>query len=301
MSHDKTFLLSGSGLANKLNHSPICVYSTDNWELLKKVEFHFRGIQQIAFSPCDSYLISTGSHAEKSICLWDFKNMSVLDSKSTKFGLADLKFERKTSSNLLYFITISIEVLSFWRVDSKNKIEGFHVKLEDLTCEHDSLELITALEITDYQEQIGTSFILLGTSNGSILVVDKEKKILIKRICIIDDPVINIVLRNNRLIVTGEAPIVINWRISKEDLDNENPLAILEQEESKVQFVDDNIRAVSFSDLGVDGIVGSSAGSITYINLQEQAALKISNGHGSVSVNSVKVEDRFGMLFSSGE
>jgi hypothetical protein len=222
--------------------------------------------------------------------VWLFENMSILDSKSIKFSIIDLKTERKAlSSTIFYFSTISSDYLSFWRIDSRYKLEGFHVKLEYLLGEYDGETLFTSLELSDYYENIRTSFVMIGTSNGALLIVDKEKKLLIKKYLLVNCPITHISLGTDKLIICGNSPVILSWDIKTNAIDTEEHFDFLTKNQSVVSFVSDNVKSVDFLPTCLEGLVCTQTGSIVYINLLENESLNIVNSHGVCNIKSLNV------------
>lgn len=241
--------MSGAGTVNKEENAAICVWDLLNFELKKRLNFHYKGIQQLRFSYDGKYMISIGNKEEKSICIWNFTNFSVCDSKSLKFNVIDCVCE-KQFDKFFYFITISVEVLSFWRMDPSLKLEGFHVKFEDLTKEREPNEFFTCVELTPYFEKIKTSFALIGTSAGAVIVIDKEKKNLIRKFFVFQNPIMKIFFTDERLILTGESPIVLSWVIPFKKFNNEYVFEFLEKEKSSILFLENNITSANFTSSG---------------------------------------------------
>ena len=194
-------------------------------------------------------MISLGSKEEKSICIWNFSNFSVNDSKSLKFNVIDCVCE-KQFDKFFYFVTISLEVLSFWRMDTSYKLEGFHIKYEDLCKERELNEYFTCVELTPYFDKIKTSFVLIGTSSGAILVVDKEKKVLIRKFFLFQNPIIKIFFTEERLILTGDSPILLSWIIPYKKFNSEYVFDFLEKDKSSIMFLEDNICSAFFTATG---------------------------------------------------
>ncbi len=166
MTLDGKFLISGAGLANKDEIAPICVWDTSNWSLKKKLNFHYKGIQTIKISNCGKYMISVGNKEERSVCVWNFSNLTVLDSKSLKFPIIDISCEKTSNEANLYFCSISFDVLSFWRIGLDQRLEGIHSRIDDLTIEREEGEVFISIEMTPYFENLRNSFILVGTNTG---------------------------------------------------------------------------------------------------------------------------------------
>lgn len=249
LSPDKKFIVSGSGIVNKEDNAAICVWDLSNFTLKKRLNFHYKGIQQLKFSYDGKYMISIGNKEEKSICVWNFTNFSVNDSKSLKFNVIECVTE-KQFDKFFYFVTISLDVLSFWRMDTSLKLEGFHIKFEDITKEREINEYFTCVELTPYFDKIKTSFTLIGTSSGAILIMDKEKKILIRKFFLFQNPITKIFFTQERLILTGESPIVLSWIIPFKKFSNSYVFEFLEKDKSNIMFLENNVLSCFFTSEG---------------------------------------------------
>jgi hypothetical protein len=194
-------------------------------------------------------MISIGNKEEKSICVWNFTNFSVCDSKSLKFNVLDCVTE-KQFDKFFYFVTISLEVLSFWRMDTTLKLEGFHLKFEDLTKERELNEYFTCVELSPYFDKIKTSFTLIGTSSGAILVIDKEKKIVIRKFFLFQNPITRIFFTEERLILTGESPIILSWIIPYKKFTSSYVFDFLEKDKSSILFLENNVLSCFFTNAG---------------------------------------------------
>jgi WD40 repeat protein len=245
LSPDGKYIISGSGLSNKEDSAPLCIWETEKFTLKKKLPFHYKGIQMIKFSYNGKYMITIGNKEEKSICIWNFSNFTVIDSKSLKFPIIDLACERVNDLNL-YFTTVSFEVVSFWRIDNHNRLEGFHLKYEDITNERENDEILTSIEVTGYHEKLNTSFVVVGTNTGAILILEKEKKVMLRKYYISKTAITRINMFKDYLVITGESPVVFSWNYSFKDIDHENIFDFFLKDKSRILFVDNNITSVDF-------------------------------------------------------
>jgi len=198
------------------------------------------------FSYDSKHLISIGNKDEKSICVWNFSNHTVIDSKISKFPVIDMHTEKQLSQDKsLSFVTVHYEILSFWRIDSNYMIEGFHLKFEDLLRERDVNEYMTSIELTPYIDKNRASYCLIGTNLGSLLVVDKDRRLLLKKYIIIANPITCIKYTEEKLILAGESQAIVSWSIPKNDL-FEMSFDFIEKEKSKILFVDNYVTSASF-------------------------------------------------------
>ena len=195
MTPDGKYLISMVGCTNREKYDPIFVYETFKLNFISKMKlnFHFKGIQHIAVSPDCKYMVTIGTIEEKSICVWNFTNLTVIDSKSIKFNPFLVICEERVDSNL-YFMTASQHVISFWKKDENYKLDEFHMNFEDLTNQRIVGEYITGLTLTPYFSQIRTYYAIILTNKENIMVVDKERKSLFVKYIISRFPLTKIFL-----------------------------------------------------------------------------------------------------------
>lgn len=264
-------------------------------------------------------MVSIGNKDERSICVWNTYNYTVLDSKSLKFSVFDIKVEKNyminsitnksvasisplKKTNIFYFITCGVDVVSFWRLDTNAKLEGYHIKIEDLT--RDRSEFITSIELTPLIEKTRTSFVMLGTSSGSILILEKEKKQLIKKYLISQTPLTSIYFSLERLVITSDSPVIYSWMIPFNKIDEETVFDFMKEtkeNQSCVLFLDRNIRAVDFTVDGREGLVATDNGGVFYVNIKENSNIKIINSHLNNEINCVTTKDKDQMISCSDD
>lgn len=179
-----------------------------------------------------------------------------MDSKSLKFPIIDIVCENQPeNSYLLYFITVSFNVLSFWRLDHNNRLDGFHVKFEDLTRSKEEDEIMTAIDISPYNENVKTSFILVGTNKGAILIIDKDKKLMLRKYYISKAPIIKIKFNKENIIFTSESPIVYCWKYDQSKITENYVFDFLQNEKPDLIFLDSNITSIDFKGFEVKNLI----------------------------------------------
>lgn len=285
MSPDGKHLVAGVGSAYREEYAAILVYETSQWKLKQKLNFHFKGIQCLQISPNNKYMISIGSKEEKSVCVWNFSNLTVIDSKSVKFVPIDIKCDPQLDV-FLYFTSISQNNISFWRMDSNFKLEGFHINIDDLTKEKEEGEYMVSIEMTPYYSEIKTSFIIIGTNKGNILVLDKEKKVVLRKYMISKFPITHIYYFNDTFVCCGEGPIIYHWSFDSSNITSNNVLQFLEKEKANLLLLDSSITSMQLFN-GKDGLCTTDTGSIFFINFEEKAAFKIISSHINCPITSI--------------
>ena len=302
MTLDGKYLISTVGCTNREEYAPIFIYETFNlnFNLKKKLNFHFKGIQHIAVSPDCKYMVSIGTLEEKSICVWNFTNLTVIDSKSVKFNPFFVVCEDRIDSNL-YFITSAQHVISFWKINENFKLDGFHMNFEDLTNQRIVGEYITGLTLTPYFNKIRTCYAILSTNKGNIMIIDKEKKSLFKKYIISKFPLTKIFFIGEHFVCAGEGPIVYCWKFENEKLENTNIFSFMEKERPTLLFLDSAVNSVTLSESGEEGLLTTDIGSVFFMNFEERAAFKIISAHINCKINSLDCDISNQNLISSGE
>ena len=299
---DGKHLISSVGCTNREEYAPIYIYETFNlnFNLKKKLNFHFKGIQYIAVSPDCKYMISIGTLEEKSICVWNFTNLTVIDSKSVKFNIFSVVCEERVDSNLC-FMTASQHVISFWKINENYKLEGFHINFEDLTNQRVVGEYITGLTLTPFFTQIRTCYAILSTNKGNIMIIDKENKKVFKKYIISKFPLTKIFFIGEHFVCTGEGPLLYCWKFENEKLESRNIFSFLEKEKPTLLFLDSAVNSVTLSESGEEGLLTTDIGSIFFMNFEERAAFKIISAHINCNINSLDCDINNQNLISSGE
>ena len=300
MSKDGKFLLSTVGCANIEEYAPIFVYETFGFTLKKKLNFHFKGIQHISISPNGKYMVSIGTLEEKSICTWNFTNLTVIDSKSVKYNPFYVICDQKEDLNL-NFITAAQFVLSFWKINENYKLEGYHINFGDLAKKRIPGEYITALAISPYFNQIKTSYVLLGTNKGNLIIIDKESKAIFRTYCLRNFALTKIFFEGEHFVCAGEAPIVFCWKFNENKVNSNNVFSFLETEKKTLLYLDSAVNSLTLSENGEEGLLTTNIGSIFFLNFEGGNALKIISSHFDCKINSLDCDTNNQNLFSSGK
>jgi hypothetical protein len=80
---------------------------------------------------------------------------------------------------------------------------------------------------------------------GAVMVIDKEKKLLIRKYYIAKHSLTQIKLTDNDLVITGNSPIIYQWKINKNSIDADSVFDFLEKGKSNLIFLDSNITSIS--------------------------------------------------------
>jgi len=69
------------------------------------------------------------------------------------------------------------------------------------------------------------------------MIIEKEKKIMIKKYYISKSPLTKIIYLKNTLIALGNTPIIYSWKFNNKKENQDNIFAFIERDTSNVVFV----------------------------------------------------------------
>jgi len=76
------------------------------------------------------------------------------------------------------------------------------------------------------------------------MIIDKEKKFMVKKYYISKSPLTKIIYLKNTLIACGNTPIIYSWKFNNKNESPENLFGYIERETSHVVFVESNITSI---------------------------------------------------------
>lgn len=76
------------------------------------------------------------------------------------------------------------------------------------------------------------------------MIIEKEKKIMIRKYYISKSPLTKLFFLRNTLIACGNTPIIYTWKFNIKKLNPENFFQFIENDSSNVTFVDSNILSI---------------------------------------------------------
>ena len=293
LSYDEKYILAGIGKKNRENYANIYIIETDNFSLIKQINFHPKGIQYISLSKDNKYLISLGTKEENSLCVWDFNTFNLIDMKTIKYNYFYSIIE--DNENKLKFITCSFDTISFWELNEENKLENIDITLAEILVNiepKNNEEFITGMNINK-----DNNYIILSTNKGNILILNNHQKILINKFLICNYPLTKILFSESYFIVGGDGPILYIWKII-----NENEfLNLLENQVPNIINIDKSINSIFISDLDNDCIFSTGNNDIYYLDLNENKAIKLSSSHGDVDINGIYLDNNDTNIYTIGK
>ncbi|XP_051274453.1 WD repeat-containing protein 90 [Dicentrarchus labrax] len=262
--------------------SLICIWDAKNGTCRDTISYHRGAVQSLAFSRDDRFFLSVGDFSEPEVALWSSKTFQLLSSVSVSGPIHDAAFSPSAASQLAcvgsqgaYFCLINTHGLN---VDLKvQKVrappEVGDVELTALCYHMDSL-LFTA------------------TNRGHVCVWDINT-----HCCFMtweaDEGEIGVLLcRGNRLLTGSNTRWLRLWEVEAVrcvkpqekvcNVKDSGTMVVLEQE----IMLDGTTVSAAFDSTMDMGIVGTTAGTLWYINWSDNSSTRLVSGH-KTKVNDV--------------
>ena len=301
LSNDLKYLISGIGQINKDEYASIFIYDTISFELIRRLNLHPKGIQYITLSKDAKFMLTIGTKNENSVCLWNFTDFKIIDMKTLNFSPFTAIIENNFNIyNKVKFITTYFDIISFWELDDKNKLENIDLKLEDMiNFKNDDNEFITGLTLYKEDFEINDKYLLILTNKGNIIMIDNFKKEFIKKYLISKFPLTKIYYSDYYFICAGEGPLLYFWKFTDDEKNNFSEF--LEIKKPNLLFFDGKINSISLPSISNECILSTDKGSLFYANLEEKNSLKILSSHPNTTIISMFTDISDSNLFTLGK
>ncbi|XP_032560024.1 WD repeat-containing protein 90 isoform X1 [Chiroxiphia lanceolata] len=273
LSHDAQVLASASGKKDGDSHCQICIWSIPDGACTAELFHHETQVQAMAFSRDDKFLVTIGDYSDQTIALWSTYTYQLLLSTCVSEPVHDVAFSPVSHQDLA---CVGRGAVMFWLLEQ----QGAAVNLK--VHQAPAPDVLGLVELTSLC--YGTDTLLYsGTNSGQICVWDTETSC-----CFMtweaDEGEIGVLLcRHDRLVSGSNAKRIRLWAVgSVQELRLKGPDArsssvLLEHEIT----LDGTIVSAAFDDSLEMGIVGTTAGTLWYINWLESTSIRLISGHKS--------------------
>ncbi|XP_047667072.1 WD repeat-containing protein 90 isoform X2 [Tachysurus fulvidraco] len=281
VTHDAQTVASASG-GGASSKSLICIWNVKDGSRRNSISFHKGSVQSLAFSRDDLYFLSIGDFEESTVALWSTHSFELLCSIRASVPLHEAAFCPSSASRLAY---VGSGFVYFCHIHTHGRGAELQVQSVGLP------EEIGEAEVTSLS--YNSNFILYtGTNSGCVCVWDCNT-----HRCFMtweaDDGEIGVLLcRGNKLLTGSNSKKLKLWSVasvqnlrpssttaSSQDC---NPKVLLEQE----MVLDGTVVSAAFDDVMDMGIVGTTAGTLWYVNWTDNSSIRLISGHKS-KVNGV--------------
>ncbi|KAI4898063.1 hypothetical protein NFI96_018064 [Prochilodus magdalenae] len=282
VTHDAQIVASASrgGASSK---SLICIWNVQDGSCRNNVSYHKGSVQSLAFSRDDLYFLSVGDFEESVVALWSTRSFELLCAVSVSVPVHEAVF-CPSSANQLAFT--GSNTVFFCYIHTRGR--GAELQVQKVTVP----EKIGEAEVTSLCYNTN-SILYTGTNSGLVCAWDCET-----HHCFMtweaDEGEIGVLRSRGNRLVTGSntkklrlwsIAAVQNIRPSNSDTtvqQDRNARVLLEQE----MLLDGTVVGMAFDDVMDMGIVGTTAGTLWYVNWADCTSIRLISGHKS-KVNGV--------------
>ncbi|XP_064886977.1 WD repeat-containing protein 90 isoform X1 [Columba livia] len=271
VSHDAQVLASASGNRNEDSHCQICIWNIQDGVCTANLFHHKTQVQAMAFSRDDRFLVTLGDYSDRTIALWNTYTYELMSSTCISEPVHDVAFSPFSHRELA---CVGKGAIMFWLLEQQGTDVNLRVHRAPAPAVLGPVELTSLCYGAD-------ALLYSGTNSGHICVWDTETNH-----CFMtweaDEGEIGVLLcRHNRLVSGSNTKRIRLWEVTAvQELRLKGPDArsssVLLQHEIAL---DGTIVSAAFDDSLEMGIVGSTAGTLWYINWTENASIRLISGH----------------------
>ncbi|KAK3091415.1 hypothetical protein FSP39_019740, partial [Pinctada imbricata] len=279
LQNDCQALASASGSFG-MSPSQICIWDLQQFTCKKVLSYHEYDIVCLAYSREDRFLVSVGDYRDNSIVVWSTYNYQVLTTYKTTAPVHDLAWDPYTVNE---FASVGQDgTVLFWLLDETTTDVCLNVHEAEVPQELLQSQIMgnSHVDFTSL-EYAGDSTLFISTNNGKMSVWDTRHNS-----CFMhweaDTSEIGVVLcRRDRLLTGSQGKNLRIWAVSsvgsmKAPGDNGRNGGITMEDEINL---DGAITSAAFDESLEMGIVGTSAGTIWYINWPERTSIRLVSSH----------------------
>uniref|UniRef100_A0A673Z2W4 WD repeat-containing protein 90 n=1 Tax=Salmo trutta TaxID=8032 RepID=A0A673Z2W4_SALTR len=257
----------GSGGSRSL----ICIWNVHDGTCSNTISYHRGAVQALSFSRDDFFFLTVGDFTDPEVALWSTRTYQLLSRVSVSGPLHDVAFSPSAASQLA---CVGSQGLYFCNTHTQGMDVELKVQRVCVPEEVGDVEL-TALCYN------ANSILFTGTNSGHVCAWDCNTQR-----CFMtweaDQGEIGVLLcRGNRLLTGSNTRRLRLWGVAAVQ-GMRGALVLLEQE----MMLDGTVVSAAFDDVMDMGIVGTTAGTLWYINWVDNTSIRLISGHKS-KVNDV--------------
>uniref|UniRef100_UPI0037E729E7 WD repeat-containing protein 90 n=1 Tax=Semicossyphus pulcher TaxID=241346 RepID=UPI0037E729E7 len=287
VTNDAQTVASAAGGSNG-NRSLICIWDVQKGTCRKTISYHRGAVQSLAFSRDDRFFLSVGDFSDPEVALWSTKTFQLLSSFNVSGAIHDAAFSPSAASQLA---CAGSQGVYFCLIHTQGSDVELKVQKVKAPAEVGDVELTALCFHMD-------SFVFTATNRGHVCVWDINAQR-----CFMtweaDEGEIGVLLcRGNRLLTGSNTRWLRLWEVEAVqgvkprekvcNVEDSGTMVVLEQE----IMLDGATVSAAFDNTMDMGIVGTTAGTLWYINWSDNTSTRLVSGHKT------KVND---VAFSSDE
>ncbi|KAM3859558.1 LOW QUALITY PROTEIN: WD repeat-containing protein 90 [Diretmus argenteus] len=264
------------------SRSLICIWDIQNGACRNTISYHRGAVQCLAFSRDDLFLLSVGDFSDPEVALWSSRTFQLLSTVNVSGSIHDAAFSPSAANQLA---CVGSQGVFFCLIHTQGLDVDLEVQRVSAPEEVGDVELTALCYDTN-------SILFTATNGGHVCVWDPNAQR-----CFMtweaDEGEIRVLLcRGNRLLTGSNTRWLRLWGVEAvqgmEPGADSGAMVVLEQE----MMLDGTIVSAAFDCTMDMGIVGTTAGTLWYINWKDNSSIRLVSGH-KTKVN--------GVVFSSDE
>uniref|UniRef100_A0A7M4DUR7 WD repeat-containing protein 90 n=1 Tax=Crocodylus porosus TaxID=8502 RepID=A0A7M4DUR7_CROPO len=271
VSHDAQVLASGSGQGNGGSRCQIRIWNIQEGTCQKVLFHHETQVQAMAYSRDDRFLVTLGDYNDRTIALWSTHTFDLMTSTRFSEPVHDVAFNPLSSGELS---CVGRGAVTFWLMEQCGADISLKVHRAPIPDMVGPVELTSLCYSTNY-------LLYTGTNTGQICVWDTETNRCFMTWEADEGEIGVLVCRGNKLVSGSNTKRIRLWSVaSVQELRLKGSGArsssvLLEHE----MTLDGTIVSATFDDSLEMGIVGTTAGTLWYINWVDNTSIRLISGH----------------------
>ncbi|XP_070810969.1 WD repeat-containing protein 90 [Pituophis catenifer annectens] len=271
LSHNAQVLASASAQGGGDLRCQICIWNVQNRTCEKILFHHENQVQAMAYSQDDRFLVTLGDYVDRDIALWNTQTYDLMSSTRLAEPVHDLAFNPLSVGQLA---CVGKGAVTFWLM--KQQGSDISLKVQRVPAP----DAIGGVELTSMCYSSGC-LLYTGTSTGQICSWDTETNCCFMTWEAVDGEIGVLQCRHNRLVSGSNTKKIQMWSVAAvqelrvKGSDARSNSVLLEQEIT----LDGTIVSAAFDDAMDMGIVGTTAGTLWYINWTENTSIRLISGH----------------------
>ncbi|KAK2820247.1 hypothetical protein Q5P01_023206 [Channa striata] len=287
VTNDAQTVASAAG-SSKDNRSLICIWDVQSGTCRETISHHTGAVQSLAFSRDDRFFLSVGDFLDLEVALWSSKTFQLLSSVSVSGPVHEAAFSPSAASQLAF---VGSQGVYFCHIHTHGHDANLKVQKVKTPVQVGDVELTALCYHMD-------CFLFTATNRGHVCVwnVNTQSCFMTWEA---DEGEIGVMLcRGNRLLTGSNTRWLRLWDVASVEsmkpqeklhsVDDSGTTVVLEQE----IMLDGTTVSAAFDNTMDMGIVGTTAGTLWYINWSDNSSIRLVSGHRT------KVND---VVFSSDE
>ncbi|XP_034782531.2 WD repeat-containing protein 90 [Acipenser ruthenus] len=251
--------------------SLICIWNVKDGSRRSTISYHKGAVQAMTYSRDDFFLLSAGDYRDPAIALWSTNSYQLLTSVRLAEPIHDLSFNPASASQLA---CVGSGGVMFCLIEQQGKDARLKVHKAPVPGELGEVELTALCYSAD-------SILYTGTNSGRVCAWDSHTSR-----CFMtweaDEGEIGVLLcRGNRVMSGSNTNRIRLWAVAAvqgmrhQSSGDRSSSVLLEHE----MLLDGTVVSAAFDDVMDMGIVGTTTGTLWYINWEENTSIRLISGH----------------------